>query len=134
MISEGCPKRGKHPNAQARLTKVLGLDVLGGRYVILDRRVDRVKLSPRLGVQEHVKGLGDTLEEGIVIGSRAGPCLLVRVVSEDFTTVGYSNVILGGQVSQVSETEDGIVVLFLNKSGSKISIQSYRTEQDDDRR
>lgn len=48
--------------------------------------------------------------------------------------MGYSNVILGGQVSQVSETEDGIVVLFLNKSGSKISIQSYRTEQDDDRR
>ena len=84
------------------LTKVLGLDVLGIRYMILDRRVDGIELSPRLWVQKHVERLGDTLEERIVVGTCRRTGLLVRVVTQDFTTVGDSDVILGGEVTEVA--------------------------------
>ena len=87
---------------RGRLTKVLGLDVLGVRYMILDRRVDGIELSPRLWVQKHVERLGDTLEERIVVGSGRGTGLLVRVVTQDFTTMGDSDVVLGGEVTEIA--------------------------------
>jgi len=77
----------------AERTEVLGGNVLGTRHMILNSRIDRIKLSPRLRVQKHIERLGDTLEETIIVGTGGRTGLLVRVMTEDFSAVGYSDVV-----------------------------------------
>jgi len=77
-------------------TKVIGGNILGTGHMILNSRIDRIKLSPRLRVQKHIERLGDTLEETIIVGTGGRTGLLVRVMTEDFSSMGYSDVILRG--------------------------------------
>jgi hypothetical protein len=101
-----------------RRTEIISLNILGVGNMILDSRIDRIKLSPRLWVQEDIESFPDTLEERIVVGASDGRTgLLVRVVSEDFSSVGYSDMVFRGEVSEVTETEDGVVILFLQARG-----------------
>lgn len=97
------------------LTKLLRLHLLRVGHMIFNSRINTVKLLPRDRVDDRLKRLADTLEERVVVGARgrlvAG--LFVWVVTEDFAAVGDSDLVFVCGVSEVVQTEDGVVVLFL---------------------
>ena len=74
--------------------------------------IDRVELAALDWVGQDLGGLLDALEEGVVF-SGAGGGLLVWVVAEDLLAVGALDLLLGGLVAVLGETENGVVVLLL---------------------
>lgn len=71
------------------------LELLLGWGLDLGAFVDRVELPALDGVEEHLGGLLDALEEVVVFGAAAGG-FLVRVVLEDLLAVGALDLLLGG--------------------------------------
>jgi hypothetical protein len=64
------------------------------------------------GVEQSLCRLLDALEEVVVLGSARGG-LLVGVVLQDLLAVGTLDLVLGGLVAVLGETEDFVVVLLL---------------------
>lgn len=63
---------------------------------------------------ENYHTLLDALEESIILALAAGAgSLLVRVVLEDLLAVGLLDLLIGGLVAVLGETENGVVVLVL---------------------
>jgi hypothetical protein len=88
------------------------LQLLLGRGLDLGALVDGVELAALDGVEQDLGGLLDALEEVVVVADAAGG-LLVGVVLEDLLAVGALDLLLGGLVTVLGDTQDGIVILFL---------------------
>lgn len=88
------------------------LQLLLGWGLDLGTLVDGVVLAALDGVEQNLGGLLDALEEVVVV-ALAGGGLLVGVVLEDLLAVGALDLLLGGLVAVLGDTQDGIVVLLL---------------------
>lgn len=88
------------------------LQLLLGRGLDICGLVDRVELAALDGVEQDLGGLLDALEEVVVVAGAAGG-LLVGVVLEDLLAVGALDLVLGGLVTVLGDTQDGVVILLL---------------------
>lgn len=88
------------------------LQLLLGRGLDVGGLVDGVELAALDGVEQDLGGLLDALEEVVVVAGAAGG-LLVGVVLEDLLAVGALDLVLGGLVTVLGDTQDGIVILLL---------------------
>lgn len=88
------------------------LQLLLGRGLDLSALVDGVVLTALDGVKQNLGRLLDALEE-VVIVAAAGRGLLIGVVLEDLLAVGALDLLLGGLVTVLGDTQDRVVVLLL---------------------
>lgn len=102
-----------------QLEKVLGRRLFRAGDVVVDGRVDRVKLPALLGVREDLHRFRDALEERVVVRQATGTGLLVRVVTEDLAPVSLLDLLVRSLVAQVLQAQDLVVVLLLPLLGVK---------------
>jgi hypothetical protein len=94
------------------LVVVALLQLLLGGGLNVGLLVDGIELAASGGIEQDVGGLLDALEELVVLGAALGG-LLVGVVLEDLLAVGLLDLVLGGLVTVLGQTENLVVVLGL---------------------
>jgi hypothetical protein len=100
-------------NRSPELVEVALLDLLLGRGLDLGGLVDGIELAALDGVEEHLGGLLDTLEEAVVLVTVAEGGLLIGVVTEHLLAVSTLDLLGGRAPAVLAQAENGIVILAL---------------------
>ena len=106
-IKEGLPEFDK-----------VALGLLGGRGNV-SGLIDGVELASSDRVKEKLKGLLDALEEAVFVKGTLSS-LLIGVVLENLASVGNSDLLLSGLVTELGNTKNLVVVLLLPLLGVKL--------------
>ena len=90
LLAESCLTFKHRGEALEERVVVLAFQLSSGRDFILKRQemgINRVELSPSLGVRENIHGLLNAFEKRVVVGLTSDGCLFIGVMFKHFLPV-----------------------------------------------